>query len=159
MKTCQISPFTNDQAGWCKEAAKVLYPRLQSPSSAWIYTHIFLSRLDIGSYWAHTAMLGSCQWAICPQQCDTKVRAEAVWGAVTGTLYQMAASGKGSRSRWLKQREVEWLPKLLCPHFNTNVGHFLSVPTIQHCCQISSVFLPPLPTLLLPAPKKQLHHL
>lgn len=44
----------------------------------------------------------------------------------------MAASGKGSRGRWLKQSEVEWLPKLLCPHFNTDIGHFLSIPAVQH---------------------------
>lgn len=51
----------------------------------------------------------------------------------------MTASGKGSRGRWLKERGVEWLPKLLCPHSNTDIGHLLSVPTVQ-LCQISSAF-------------------
>ena len=59
------------------------------PDLSHLYLHglfFLLSRLDIESSCVHTAMLGSCQWTVCPQHsCDTKVHPEAVCRAVTGT--------------------------------------------------------------------------
>lgn len=145
-----------------QESSKVLYPRSQPPSSFFIldFLFFFLSRLDILSLWVHTAMLGSCQWAVCPQQGNTRVHPDVKSSnrhhcTKWLPLARAQEAGDSSRERWSDSLNFS-VPILLAissvfPQFSTALSHQLNL----------SLPLPwsLLPNVLLPAPKKRLHHL
>lgn len=165
----QVSQFTK----WAgmqmeQEGAKVLYPRPQPPLFARIiffkqirYWEFFSSHNYAGKLLADCLPTARWRTRCTPQQRAEHYRAPPC---------QTATSGKGWRGGRLKQLAQErWgepldsvpiltpalaTSSLLPPLSTTPPAQLrLSLPTPDHR------FLPTLPTLLPPAPKKQLHHL